>query len=183
MTDELAVLFDVVDRLDSVGIAYMVTGSIALAAYAVPRMTRDIDIVIRFTGVEADRVIAAFQTNYYLDETAARYAIHHQEMFNLIDQRTCMKVDFIVRKDQDYRIEEFTRRRQNVVSGKMIWIVAPEDLILSKLLWVKESESELQLRDVRLLMETVTDLDVAYLNDWAARLGVTELLRKALQHA
>ena len=65
----------------------------------------------------------------------------------------------------------------------MIWIVAPEEMMLSKLCWVKESESELQRRDVRLLMTSVTDVDAGYLRHWANRLGEAELLRKVTNHA
>lgn len=54
--------------------------------------------------------------------------------------------------------------------------VAPEDLILSKLWWARESASELQERDVRDLLEAVEDLDLEYLQRWAAELGVGEPL-------
>ena len=46
VSEELEVLKDVVGRLERAGIAYMITGSTAANFYAVPRMTRDIDIVI-----------------------------------------------------------------------------------------------------------------------------------------
>jgi hypothetical protein len=36
--DELIILHNVAARLESAGIAYMVTGSLALAVYAEPRM-------------------------------------------------------------------------------------------------------------------------------------------------
>ncbi|HEV8672743.1 MAG TPA: hypothetical protein VGX21_01745 [Methylomirabilota bacterium] len=46
MSEELEVLKSVARRLDDLGIPYMVTGSMATSYYAVPRMTRDIDIVV-----------------------------------------------------------------------------------------------------------------------------------------
>lgn len=36
----------VVERLEAAGIEYMLTGSVAMAWYAQPRQTRDIDIVV-----------------------------------------------------------------------------------------------------------------------------------------
>ena len=74
-----------------------------------------------------------------------------------------VKVDFIVRKDTDYRRAEFTRRRPASVEGRGFFIVAPEDLIISKLDWARESRSEVQLGDVRNLLAAVRDLDAAYL--------------------
>ena len=46
MNEQLEFVKQIASRLDSAGIAYMLTGSMALAIYAVPRMTRDIDLVI-----------------------------------------------------------------------------------------------------------------------------------------
>jgi len=46
MQNELDVLRDVSRRLESAGIAYMLTGSMAMNYYAQPRMTRDIDLVL-----------------------------------------------------------------------------------------------------------------------------------------
>ena len=51
MTEELEVLRIITGRLESAGIGYMVTGSIAMNYYAVPRMTRDIDVVVELQGL------------------------------------------------------------------------------------------------------------------------------------
>ena len=45
-------------------------------------------------------------------------------------------------------------------------IVAPEDLIISKLDWMRETRSEVQLADVRNLLRSVPDLDNRYLAQW-----------------
>ena len=46
MTAELSVLKRVNEGLERLALPYMLTGSCAMAHYAVPRMTRDIDIVV-----------------------------------------------------------------------------------------------------------------------------------------
>ena len=66
------------------------------------------------------------------------------------------------------------------IGGHPLWIVSPEDLILSKLAWAKTSRSEMPLRDVRQLLRSVATIDWTYLDDWAANLLVTDLLREAL---
>jgi anaerobic magnesium-protoporphyrin IX monomethyl ester cyclase len=48
--------------------------------------------------------------------------------------------------------------------------VSKEDLIISKLLWARDSRSELQLRDARNLLST--GYDDEYLNHWAKRQGI-----------
>lgn len=83
-----------------------------------------------------------------------------------------------VRKDETYRKIEFQRRRLVDIEGLPVAIVAPEDLLLSKLHWAKDSMSELQLRDVRQIIASVVDLDMPYIEKWAGDLGVDELLKK-----
>ena len=61
LTPELLALRDVCARLDGEGIAYMLTGSLAMSFYARPRMTRDIDLVIALETAEAQRLIAGFR--------------------------------------------------------------------------------------------------------------------------
>jgi hypothetical protein len=56
-------------------------------------------------------------------------------------------------------------------------VVAPEDLILSKLKWSQETGSELQRRDAREILDAGTVLDWPYLEKWAQRLDVGDLLR------
>jgi hypothetical protein len=51
-------------------------------------------------------------------------------------------------------------------------------LILSKLDWARSSRSEVQLRDVKNVMAAQASLDWTYLDAWADRLGVRDLLRE-----
>ena len=178
MSEELEVLKVVTGRLAGAGIPYMVTGSIATNFYAVPRMTRDIDIVVELAEEDADRVVALFQDDFYIDSEAVESAVRAKTIFNMIHNGFIIKVDMVVRKNTDYRREEFSRRRCVSVEGHEVQIVAPEDLILSKLEWAKDSRSEVQLDDVRNLLANVSDLDRDYLGRWAGRLGVESLYRE-----
>ena len=51
--------------------------------------------------------------------------------------------------------------------------------MLEELVWAKDSGSELQLRDVKTLVDE--SMDRAYLERWAARLGVAEALAEIAQ--
>jgi hypothetical protein len=178
MTDQFSILTLVSGRLDALGIAYMLTGSIAAGYYAQPRMTRDIDLVVELELADAERIARAFAPEFNCDVDAIRGAIARQSLFNLIHIEAVAKVDVVVRKDSPYRLEEFRRRRHVEIGGHPMWIVSPEDLILSKLAWAKTSRSEMQLRDVRHLLTSVPALDQTYLDHWAASLSVTDLLRE-----
>lgn len=99
-------------------------------------------------------------------------------MFNLIHTEYVIKVDFVVRKNSPYRRMEFSRKKKVTVDHQFLYVVAPEDLILSKLDWAKESRSEVQLTDVRNLLRSVKGLDRRYLARWAKQLGVDSLYRE-----
>ncbi len=177
VTEELEVLRIVTQRLDSAGIPYMITGSMALNYYAVPRMTRDIDLVAEVSAADTERVCALFDPDFYLDRDAVRTAIADRTTFNLIHTRLVVKVDVIVRKDSEYRVEEFRRRRRVTVDDLSLVIVAPEDLIISKLDWARETSSEVQLADARNVLASA-GVDREYLAGWVTRLGLEPLYRR-----
>jgi len=175
---ELNILKLVCHRLEKADILYMLTGSFAINFYAVPRMTRDIDIVIEIRESEIEPLFQLFQHDFYVDKDAIREAIDHQGMFNIIHNNSVFKIDFIIRKDTIYRHTEFQRRRQIQLDDQRIWIVSPEDLILSKLYWAKESSSELQLRDIRNLFSNIQNLEYEYIYKWIEKLGLTSIYEK-----
>jgi hypothetical protein len=178
VTEELRLLHDIVSRLDAAEIDYMLTGSVALNCYAQPRMTRDIDLVVAFCLKDALQIQDILGPDYYVLEDAAREAVAQQSSFNAIHQTTLIKVDFMVRKREDYRLHEFARRQRLKVANFEVWVVSKEDLILSKLHWARESQSERQLADVENLIATGCDAD--YLKTWSAALNLTDMLTRVL---
>jgi len=179
MNEQLELLMIIASRLAGAKIPYMLTGSLAMAMYAEPRMTRDIDIVIEYKPSDAERIARLFEDIGYVDRAMIEEAARHEGMFNILHDEWIIKADFIARKSGEYRELEFSRRREIDVQGSSISVVSPEDLVLSKLDWAKASSSELQMRDVRAIMASVPDLDWEYVRKWAGVLGVTELLNKA----
>lgn len=99
MSDELDVLKSVTAQLEGAGIPYMVTGSMAANFYAVPRMTRDIDLVVELSERDVDRVTRLFQQEYYIDRDMVQRAVRDHAMFNMIHNALVVKVDCVVRKE------------------------------------------------------------------------------------
>ena len=157
----------------------MLTGSMAMNYYAQPRMTRDIDLVVKVASEQIDQLIGMFASEYYVDRTMVAKAIAQRSMFNLIHNETIIKLDCIVLKGDEYRQQEFARRRLVSLGDFETWIVSREDLILSKLYWARDSKSELQLRDIENLL--TVDCDMPYLYSCAEELGVKPLLIEVLR--
>ena len=175
---ELDVLRVVSERLTARDLPFMLTGSFALAYYATPRMTRDIDIVVALTRADAGGLVAVFAPDFYIDGDDVRDALAAEGLFNMMHLESGIKVDLIVRRADEYRRVEFERRTCVNFAGIRTWIVSREDLMLSKLVWAKAGASELQLRDVRALK--TDQVDTHYLRHWAAVLGISAMLEELL---
>ncbi len=178
MNEQLEFVKLVTSRLESAGIPYMLTGSVAMAVYALPRMTRDVDLVVDCARGDAKRIYDLFAPDCYTDEAQVHEAIRMRTMFNIIHNELLAKVDFIIKKDEPYRETEFARRRRLEIDSVVIWVVSPEDLLLSKLLWAKQGGSELQRRDAKAIGQSVDDLDWSYIQKWAAELSVADVLEE-----
>jgi|SRR5215831_2432470 len=176
MLNEFDVLRDVAHRLTDIGIPYMLTGSLAMNYYALPRMTRDIDIVVGVQLDDIDAIVSALEPDYYVDREIISRAITHERTFNIIHSEAFIKVDCIVKKRSEYRQVEFDRRQQVNFQESEVWLVSKEDLIISKLYWARDSHSELQLRDVKNLL--ASGYDVEYLQRWTLKLGLQDLLKE-----
>lgn len=178
MQSELDILKEICLKLDKNDIPYMLTGSFAANFYAVPRMTRDIDFVIEIQTKDVNRIYKIFQDDFYVDESSIIEAVQYQSMFNIIHNELCLKIDFIIRKNTEYREIEFLRKKRIQLNDTPIWIVSLEDLILSKLYWAKDSLSEMQLKDVKNLLLSSQQIDLDYLNKWIEKLNLAKPYEK-----
>ena len=121
-------------------IHYMLTGSVASSLYGEPRSTHDIDVVVALTRSSARTLREAFpSTDFYLTEESIISAIDEKGMFNLIDATEGDKVDFRVLTDEPFDQSRFDRRRSEEVMGISVRVSSPEDTILAKLKWAKDS--------------------------------------------
>ena len=74
------------------------------------------------------------------------------------------------------------RRVPKKILGKTVYFVSPEDLILSKLEWYKQSQSTRHLEDVESIFKiSAKKLDKKYLAHWAKKLKVEEIYCNALK--
>ncbi len=174
----IRVLHDFVDRIERLGIEYMLTGSMAMMCYSVYRYTADVDVVVELNIRDVTRIIAAFEPDYYVPHNSVGRAISTERMFNVIHRATAFKVDCIVRKSSDFQRNVFSRRRKVDFYGKEIFIITIEDLILSKLWLAKNGQSEKQLTDVKNLMRAGYDSE--YIRKWVEKLDLTKLFDECL---
>jgi hypothetical protein len=168
--------------IESTGIPYAVCGSLSSSFHGQPRATNDADIIIAPTRDQLDMLLKSLEAGYYVSPEAASDAMKTCSMFNVIDNDLGWKADLIFRQDTPYQLSKFNRRRQVRLMGIDLWILSPEDVILSKLDWAKDSGSDLQFRDVFGVIKVQWDeLDWDYLRHWAKELDVEENLEKVIE--
>lgn len=110
-----------------------------------------------------------FKEGYYCNIDAVKEAVKNKSMFNIIDHSSGFKADFVILKNEPFRQTEFNRRAEVDFFGIPIYIVTAEDLLLSKLIWIQQIQSNLQMEDIKNL-STVQSLDWGYINNWIENL-------------
>ena len=128
MSEELEVLKIVTRRLNEAEIPYMISGSIAANYYTVPRMTRDIDIVIELEQGDIDKFVGLFEKDFYLNRETVTNEVSRRGMFNLIHNRYVVKIDFIVNKSSAYEQAAFSRKIKVLIERSPMWFVSAKDL-------------------------------------------------------
>ena len=170
-----ALLRQVVLALDSAGVPFMLTGSLAAAYHGAGRATMDIDLVIAPSRAQLGSLLDALSaTGHYVSRDAAKEALAGQGMFNVIDTTTGWKADLIIRRARTFSETEFARRRPAEYEGCPLWVATVEDVILAKLEWARMSGSSRQLEDVvALLRVQESEIDRDYLERWIPVLEVS----------
>jgi len=69
--EQHALLKIVIERLERCNIPYMVAGSVAANSYTAARTTSDIDIVIKISEDDIDKLIAIFEVDFYINSREA----------------------------------------------------------------------------------------------------------------
>jgi len=178
----------VIETLESLGFVYFIGGSFASMYYGEMRTTQDIDIAVVLPLEDANRFVQAFQSlDYYVYLDTIVDAFIHRQPFNIIDAESGFKADiFLVDPEEPTELEQsaMARRRRQVYdpdTGAKTYLYAPEDVIIYKLKYYLLGRIDKHLRDIAAMLEVQgNDLDFNYLEQWAARIGATDLWHSLL---
>ncbi|ABU57409.1 MULTISPECIES: hypothetical protein [Roseiflexus] len=175
--------------LESLGVPYLISGSLASALYGMVRTTQDSDIVAEMRLEHLAPFVAALREEFYVDAEMIAESIQHYSSFNIIHRETMFKVDVFIPRPRPFLQSQLARaQRQTFVFETEVCakFASPEDTILSKLEWYRlgGEVSERQWRDVLGVLKTrAGELDLEYLRKWAGELNVSDLLERALKEA
>ena len=165
----ISFLKKLVNYFEKEKISYMLSGSVAMSIYTLPRFTRDFDFIVHLQLKDVKTLVSYFKEGYYCHEDAVKEAIINKSMFNIIDFESNYKADFIILKNELYRLTEFERRRKINFQDITINLVSPEDLIISKIAWIQQTQSDIQKEDIKILLD-MKDIDRTYISKWVSAL-------------
>ena len=141
-----------VSRLNKLSIPYMITGAVASIIYGEPRLTNDIDLVIDLKADQADRLAEAFPIEefYCPPPEVIRVEIDRSQRghFNLIHHQTGFRADIYASGRDELHHWGLKNRKAVDVEGEQFWLAPVEYVILRKLEYYREGESEKHLRDI-----------------------------------
>jgi hypothetical protein len=165
-----------------------VGGSVASSSHGLARQTNDIDIVVDLTPDRVPALCEALGPGFYADADMVWRAVEAGRSCNLIHLASACKFDLFPVGNDAFGRSQLARRRftSSTITGLEnieFPVASPEDTILAKLVWFRKGGevSDRQWHDILGVVQVQADrLDRAYLEEWAAELGVSGLLRKVL---
>ena len=177
-------LRQVATAFNTLGIDYLVTGSIASMYYGEPRFTNDIDVVAKIERQHVESLRSLFPPEeFYLDEAAIREAIRSHGTFNIIHPASGLKVDVVIPPGDAFNQSRFQRRREvEPASDIKASFAAPEDVIIKKLEFYRQGGSEKHLRDIAAMLRISREqIDRTYVTEWARIIGVSDIWEMILR--
>lgn len=189
MATPTEVLIQVTEILESLGIPYFVVGSFASSTRGVRRATVDADIVADIKPESVtDLVNRLSAQDFYIADLAVHRAIEQERAFNAIHRESMFKVDVYIARDEFSQMENARKIPEKILldSNALVYIATAEDTVVAKLSWYRKGGgvSDQQWLDVLGILKLQRDaLDYEYMHQWSKKLGVGDLLDKALSEA
>jgi hypothetical protein len=178
----------VLESLEAAGVEYLIGGAIAEWAWGEPRSTQDLDIVIKLPVKAAGRLSRELEKrNMLIPVDIILDAIVEDRAdipLNAIHLYSGLKADLYLMRDGDLLRQSAFQRRVRVDYGPPIgkvYVHSPEDLILYKLMYLGLSGQPKHARDIAAILRAKKNsLDLGYIEEWVARLGLGTVWKEML---
>jgi hypothetical protein len=163
----------VVDLLNSTGVPYMIVGSFASIRYARPRYTGDADFVVEPGDFRLGPALRSLGADYRLVEQLSFETVTFTTKIEMEYVPARFRFEFFVLSDDPYDRERFARRREVDWEGRRAFVLALEDVIVTKLRWHRRKDRQ-DVQDVIAVSGGRVDWD--YVHRWCDLHGTRKLL-------
>lgn len=169
----------------TVGVPYYVTGGVAAITYGEPRTTRDLDVVISVPRHALTPLVTALEAAGFYVPGVEDAASGRMRTLQVTQVETISRADLVLADNNEYERLKFQRRRLiPLPNGLEVYLASPEDVVVNKLRWGQQSQSEKQWRDVLGVLKTQQEaLDYEYMHHWAATFDLSAQLEQATLEA
>ncbi|MEG3923181.1 hypothetical protein QUA07_29365 [Microcoleus sp. T3_A4] len=174
---------------ETLGVSYYITGGVAPSVYGDPRTTRDLDLVIELLRDNIFQLVEALETaGFYCPPGSVKDIGEGRGMVLSVTHMTLvLNADIVLNSNTEFDRSKMARRRLEALDEagvEQFWVASPEDIVLAKLLWRQQSQSQKQWNDVLGILKVQSEnLDRGYLTEWAQQLGLTDDLNLAFSES
>ncbi len=100
-----------------------------------------------------------------------------ENQFNITHPASGLKIDVIICRNDAFDRSRFERvRRITPLEGMEANFSSPEDVIIMKMRYYKEGESERHIRDITSMLRISSDIiDRGYIEEWVKKLGLMDI--------
>ena len=155
----------------------MIVGAFATLAFGAKRTTDDIDLVIALALNDVLRFERAFpETEFYRPPREAlltEIARTERGHFNLVHNPTVERADCYLLGRDPLQHWALRNRRRVELKGQECWVAPPEAVILKKLEFFREGESQKHVRDIKNILDLM-EVDRTFIEEHVERLGLRE---------
>jgi hypothetical protein len=174
---------------EQLNLRYYITGDVAAIAHGESRTTQDLDLVIEVDVGEVNALVNALEAaGFYVPAGAVEdVKAGRGRLLSVTHIEQVLKADIVLNGDTRFDRARMDRRQLislDLAGESCYWVGSPKDIILAKLSWGQRSDSEKQWRDVLGVLKVQQPvLDYGDLAGWAAQLGLSERLERAMVEA
>lgn len=169
----------VFESLEATAIPYVLVGSFASNIYGIIRSTKDADFVIRVAPGEFKNLMDALGTDFVRDPQIQFETVTGTKKHLVREPESGFEIEFFELSDDPHDQQRFARRRKLSVLGHDAWVLAPEDVLVTKLNWLHRANRGKDLLDVENVISVQGDmLDWPYIESWCDAHGSRPLLDK-----
>jgi hypothetical protein len=164
-----------IERFNRAKIKYMITGSLASITYGEPRMTHDIDVVIKLDDNQIQDLIRLFSSNEFYLPPAEILRIESKKEsrghFNIIHLESGFRADVYISGENKLENWGMSNAREYQFFGEKIFLAPPEYVIVMKMAYYLESGSEKHINDIKNILKyskELIDFNVlnSFINDY-----------------
>jgi hypothetical protein len=169
------ILLSVIDALAAADVPYLLAGSFSSNYYGIPRSTNDADFVVALQGRSIMSLQPHLPPTLRIDPQVGFEMITGTQRNVVMARDAAFEVELFRLSDDPHDQQRFERRRSVAFLGRHISLPSPEDVIITKLRWLRDKDRD----DIAGVIAVQGDsLDWEYILRWCDQHGTSTTLEE-----